>query len=449
MRNFRSHTRTTAVPHRFGLRRRPFTGGRTTVFTALVAVSTVVSGCSTSANQTPTVTAQSGSVTSGSVQSGSVQSNDPTTGEGWLTLGTTASRRAYETADPSYYPVAQRAFTNAASLLPDSSSVMSARATLALALHQFDDALRFANDALKREPNSFEAKLARFDATVELGHYDEAATQIDALTDQHPGVASLSRLSYLRQLTGDIAGAEAAMRAAVAAAPAGSFDHAVAQAYLGEVLLERGNGTGAKRAFRRALDIDPDLSLAVLGLARIDAGEARYDEALARLDALTNRVPLIEAYGLQAGIARAQGSPESEANAAQLINASASLFRSNGAEVDAELAVILADQGTAAAPEALRFAQAAYNARQTIFTADALAWALLQSGRPTEALRYAREAIATSPTVATVRWHAAVIFAAVGDTDSARRELAAASFNQWFSPGQATEIEALTLSLAP
>lgn len=371
----------------------------------------------------------------------------PESGASWKDLGSAYVRRAYETADPSYYPAAADAFERAASLLPKSPELFSAQAGLALARHDFTTAAALSRKALALQPTNFDAQVALIDATIELGAYGEAAALIEALVEQRPGVASLSRLSYLRQLNGDLIGAETAMRSAISAAPPGSVDRSVASAYLGDILLERGRGSAARKAFEEALRIHPTSATAAMGIARIEAGEQRWNASIAVLDSLTERVPLPGALGQRADVARAARDPKGELAANQLVDASIALFRSNGAIVDSELAVLLADRGPVASSLAVAAAKKAYAARQTIFTNDAMAWALLQAGRVAEAVPFAQRAVALKPAVASVRWHAAAVFAGAGLDDAARTELAAASANRWFSAAQNSERNALTRKL--
>ncbi len=371
----------------------------------------------------------------------------PKNGAAWKDLGSAYVRRAYETADPSYYPAATAAFKRAAALLPKSPELLSAQAGLALARHEFAVAAALSKNALALQPNSFDAKVALVDATIELGRYDEAAALVDSLVDQRPGVASLSRLSYLRQLNGDIVGAEAAMRSAVSSAPTGSVDRAVALAYLGDILLERGKGSAARKAFDEARRIHPFSATAAMGIARVEAGDQRWEQSITVLDSLTERVPLPGALGQRADVARAAHDTKGELAANQLVDASIALFRSNGAVVDSELAVLLADRGPSSAAPAVAAAKKAYASRQTIFTNDAMAWSLFQAGKVADAVPFARRAVATKPAVASVRWHAAAVLAAAGFDDDARTELDAASANQWFSASQNPARVALTIKL--
>lgn len=371
----------------------------------------------------------------------------PQNGAAWRDLGGTYVRRAYETADPSYYPLADRSLARAASLLPDSPDVLALQAGLDLARHQFAAARALADRALAARPDGFAARVALIDALIELGRYDAAATEVDRLLDLRPGVAALSRLSYLRQLNGDLLGAEAAMRQAAIAAPAGSLDRSVAQAYLGDLLLEKGNLDAAGRAYEAALAVTPTSSVAAMGQARVLAAKGRLTDAAAMLDRLTQRVPLPGALGLRSDVARAAKDPKANVAADQLVDASIALFRSNGAVVDAELAILLADRGPSSGAAAVAAARRAYAERRTIFTADAMAWALFVNGDAAAAERYARQAIATNPAVASVHWHAARVFAAIGKKAEAKTELQLALRNPWFSVSQHADLVAMADTL--
>ncbi len=370
--------------------------------------------------------------------------SDPAT---WLQLGRAYVRRAFETADPAFYPRAELSLQKAEKMLGRSPDVLSAQANLALARHRFTDAHRLAASIVKSRPSSVEGQLALFDATIELGRYNEANDQILSLVSQRPTVATLSRLSYSRQLRGDLRGAEVAMREAVSAAAPASFDRAVAVGYLGDILLESGRLDAASRAYDDALRIDGTISTAVLGRARVLAARGNVADANFSLDRLIARLPLPGALGMRADVARASGDTKGAMSTDQLVDASVALFRANGAVVDAELAVLLADRGRTSSADAVQAATRAYADRRTIFTSDAMAWALFVNGRAADALPYAHAAVRSAPAVASVRWHAAAVFAAAGDKEEARREIMAALRNPWFSPTQRPALETLARTL--
>ena len=369
--------------------------------------------------------------------------NNPGAGDQWRLLGAAYVRRAFETADPAFYPLAESALNQAQKRLGSTPELLGTKATLALARHRFADARSLAADAIRQRPAGLDGRIALFDADVELGNYERAFAQIESLVDERPNVATLSRLSYRRQLTGDLLGAEVAMRQAASAAPAGSIDRAIALAYLGDVLLESGHLDAAGRTYVQSLRIEPTNGTAMLGASRVAMARGDDRSAAAILDRLVDRIPLPGALGLRADLARAGGDQKTAKATDQLVDASVALFEANGAVVDAELAILLADRGAGSATAAVRAARRAYAERRTIFTNDAMAWSLFVSDRAAEALPYARAAVAGQPGVSSVRWHADEVFASAGDLVAARRELTAALRNPWSSPLQMRAVRTL------
>lgn len=369
--------------------------------------------------------------------------SDPSAGDQWRQLGAAYVRRAFETADPAFYPLAESALNQAQKRLGSTPELLGTKATLALARHRFADARSLAADVIRQRPKGLDGRIAMFDADVELGNYERAFAQIESLVDERPNVATLSRLSYRRQLAGDLLGAEVAMRQAASAAPAGSIDRAIALAYLGDVLLESGHLDAAGRTYEQSLRIEPTNGTAMLGSSRVAMARGDARTAASILDRLVDRIPLPGALGLRADLARATGDQKTATATDQLVDASVALFEANGAVVDAELAILLADRGAGSATAAMRAARRAYAERRTIFTNDAMAWSLFVSGRAAEAVPYARAAVAGDPGVSTVRWHAAEVFASAGDVVGARRELTAALRNPWSSPQQIRALRTL------
>jgi Flp pilus assembly protein TadD len=110
--------------------------------------------------------------------------------------------------------------------------------------------------------------------------------------------------------------------------------------------------------------------------------------------------------------------------------------------VDLESALFAADHGDAS--EAVTLAEAAYRTRRTIFTADALGWALTRAGRPADALPYIDEARRLGTTSPALHVHAAVALAATGDNAGAADALRTAfASSAWLVPALRPEAAAL------
>lgn len=356
----------------------------------------------------------------------------PDSAEAWLAYGTVAMRTAIATGDPSFYGAAEQALDTALRLAPKSSDTLAARAGLDLSLHEFAAALPLAQQAVEANPLNIIALAALFDARIENGDYAGAEITLKQLLNVNPGVAAYARVSYLRQLTGDMTGARTAMQQAVAAAGPGPERSAV-ENYLGDINLELGDFPAARSAYQRALGDLPTSVSASLGTARVMMADGRLAEAAALVAQVVTRSPQPAAATLQGELALMRNDPATVTSAFALVQANDQILRSQGIVTDLESAVFHADRGEAA--PATESARAAYSARRTIFTADALAWALVASGRPAEAVPMIDEALAGGITSPSIHVHAAAAFAAIGDTSRASAELAIAFRSApWLTP---------------
>ncbi|NUP19573.1 MAG: hypothetical protein HOZ81_26525, partial [Streptomyces sp.] len=105
----------------------------------------------------------------------------------WATLGLAYVEQARTKGDPSRYPQADQAFKRSLALRPDNDQALAGRAALAAARHDFEDALNYADQALKVNPYSERALCSRVDALVELGRYADASKAADTADDRRPG----------------------------------------------------------------------------------------------------------------------------------------------------------------------------------------------------------------------------------------------------------------------
>ncbi len=136
----------------------------------------------------------------------------------WSTLGLAYVEQARTKGDPSRYPQAEQAFKRSLALSPDNDQALAGRAALAAARHDFEDALKYADQALKVNPYSERALCTRVDALVELGRYADAAKAADTADDRRPGIPVFTRYAYVRELRGDVRTAERVLRQALSSA---------------------------------------------------------------------------------------------------------------------------------------------------------------------------------------------------------------------------------------
>lgn len=351
----------------------------------------------------------------------------------WQSLGVAYVQQATATGDPAFYDLADRALDRATELDPDAGATKVARSTLDLTLHEFGDALALGESVLRDEPMNRGALAVIVDAQVELGRYDAAATTLQTLLDIRPDLPALARTSYLRQLTGDLEGALAAIRQARAAGAGLTAELAGVTAIEGDVHLLRGDFDAALAAYDDALRTVPDLTIATVGRARALAATGATATAIDELSELVDRRPTPEGATLLGELHAAEGDAADAAEAFALARTMYDLQAAAGQVVDLEAALFEADHGDPVA--AVELARAAYAERRTVFTADALAWSLHRAGRSDEALPFAEESVARGAPEASIRVHSAAVLAAVGRTADAATVLSVATDRGgWLDP---------------
>lgn len=359
---------------------------------------------------------------------------DPVDVASWQALGIAYTQRAFEVGDPAFYALASRALDRAEALAPDHADTLLARGNLALALHDFLAARDYGQRARELRPHSTEVLGVLVDAEVELGNYEAAADHLQDMLDLRPSLPALARTSYLRELHGDMAGAVEAMQRAESAGSGSTFDVATISALLGDLHFARGDLEAARGAYRRALDTSGDLVTGAVGLARVEAATGDIPGAIERLSGVVDRFPQPDAVILLADLHRRSGDEELARQQDALVRTIARLQEDAGQNVDLEFALFEADRGDHP-DRALDLARKAFDARPAnVYAADTLAWALLRAGRAEEAVPLMEQALRLGTADAVLRYHAAEVWAAVGDTDRARAELAVVvDRNPWFS----------------
>jgi tetratricopeptide (TPR) repeat protein len=326
-------------------------------------------------------------------------------GPDYAALGNTYLSRARVTGDPGYWSRAERAFDAALRRDPASVDALVGAGTLAGSRHHFAEQLRLGGEARRVAPELARPLTVIADAQVELGRYGQATRTIQRLVDLKPSLPAYARVSYYRELHGDLDGAVAAMRYAVSAG-GGAEGTAYVETLLGDLELMRGRTGPARDAYRSALRDLPDFPQALTGLARIDAASGRLHRAAARLRRSTNRLPLTTALTLLAEVEGGIG----DARAARADLAAARvqhrLLRRSRTLPDAEAVLFEANHGSPA--RAVALGRRVWRLAPSIRSADALGWAFTRAGRPGAGLAWARRALGTGSLDPTFRLHAGV-----------------------------------------
>ena len=347
--------------------------------------------------------------------------DDPDDGEAQLQLGLALLQRIRETADPSLYPAAQAALEAARRLRPDDALPVVGLGGILLGKHEFADALGIGEEAEALDPSSSGAAAVVIDALIELGRYDEASDAVDRLVARSADLTSLARLSYVRELHGDLPGALEAMRRAAAAPGLAPENTAFALALVGQLEQQNGHPRNARDAYEAALRLVPQHAPSIAGLGRLAIAEGDLETARGHFEHAVEILPMPEYVIALGETLEAAGNTADARRQYDLARAQIALLGAGGVVVDLDLALFEADHGDAAT--ALELAQAAYAATPTVRAADALGWALHRAGRDDEAWVHAQEALRLGSREPRFHYHAGAIAEARGDAVTARRHL--------------------------
>lgn len=337
-------------------------------------------------------------------------------------LGFAYLQKARESADPTFYTKAEEAFVSADGIVPDHPSTTIGLSAVAQARHDFDTALVYADEAAALSPRDPDVHGARGDALIELGRYDDALAAFQQMVDLRPDLASYSRVSYARELHGDVPGAIEAMRMAVQAGGREGENSAFVRVQLGHLYFYSGDFEPARASYESALDAFPGYIHATAGLARLAASEGDYDEAIALYTDVTTRVPVAEYVIALGDVYAAAGRPDDAQAQYDLVGVIDELARANGVNTDAEIAVFFADHGIDLT-RAVEQARAVYAESPSIASADALAWSLYAAGDLEDASTYASEATRLGTEDPRILFHAGMIEYRLGNAAEARAYL--------------------------
>jgi tetratricopeptide (TPR) repeat protein len=335
------------------------------------------------------------------------------------TLGLAYLQRVRETGDASYYPKADGVLHEALAAAPHDLVATAALGQLALARHQFRRALALGAAARAISPTTAGVYGVVGDADVELGRYRQAFAAFDRMVALKPSVASYARVSYARELLGDVAGARRAMTLAASAAVGEREALAWTHVQLGLLELSVGRPRVAVRQMRIALAAFPGYAFALDGTAQAEAALGRPRTALAFEQDAVARVPLPQYVGFLGDLRRTLGDARGARREYALIAVIERLLAANGVRNDLDIALFDADHGIDLA-HAVELARRGHAERPSIVGDDVLGWALARAGRCREALHWSQRSLRLGTKDASKLFHRGYVAACLGRHEEAR-----------------------------
>jgi tetratricopeptide (TPR) repeat protein len=337
-------------------------------------------------------------------------------------LGQAYLTRFGEIEDPSFYPRAQHEFETALSLEPDDPSAVASMAKLQLSRHQFRQGLALAERARSLNPSTVQIDALITDGEVELGRYAAAAHTLQHYVNRRPEVGSYARISYLRELHGDVSGAVRVMEFAAAAAGERSANAAYANTLLGKLHADQGDYETAAREFQGVLTLKPGYPDAMLGLATIEFGRGQTEAALDRYRAVARSVPAPDHAILLGEAEEAAGHRAAASRAYRAAGAAFDAEAAHGANTATERAVFEASHGDPA--RAVELGRHAWQYTPSVRAADAYSWALSSAGRDRQALVMSDRAMRLGSRDPIYLYHAGIVALRAGQSERAHSFLA-------------------------
>jgi tetratricopeptide (TPR) repeat protein len=338
---------------------------------------------------------------------------------GYTLLGIAYQQRARETGDPSYYRRSEGVLRRALARSPRDPFATGGLASLALSRHRFREALRLGRRAHALAPTIVQPYGIVGDALVELGRYREAFRSFDRMVALRPGLPSYSRISYARELLGDVSGALRAMDLARDAAAGQPEPTAWTEVQLGKLELGRGRVGAAAAHFRASLAAFHGYVYGLDGLAQVEAAYGRYRSAIALERRAVDRVPLPQFVAVLGDLYHVSGHARKARLQYATIGVIGRLLRANGVRTDLETALFDIDHGIRLR-RTVALARRAHRQRPSIEGDDVLSWGLARFGRCSEALHYSHRALRLGTRDALKFFHRGAIERCLGREGAAR-----------------------------
>lgn len=217
------------------------------------------------------------------------------------------------------------------------------KSTVQLSQHKFNDALATGNKALALNNVNSGIYGVLVDANVEIGNYADAVKNCDKMISLRPDLRSYSRISYLREIYGDMKGSIASMEQAIEAGAPYSEYKCWTIVTMGKLLENHNKLDSAMAYYKFATEERANYPFGIAGMASIEGKRGNYAKADSLYSVALKAVPEISFVMDRAKLYQKQGK---KAEADKLIPEIESMFREDiesGHNVNMEFAFFLLD----------------------------------------------------------------------------------------------------------
>lgn len=217
------------------------------------------------------------------------------------------------------------------------------KATVQLSQHQFNDALITGKEALALNDKNSGIYGVLVDANVEIGNYEEAVKNCDKMIALRPDLRSYSRISYLREIYGDMKGSVKSMEQAIEAGAPYSEYKCWTIVTMGKMLENHNQLDSAMAYYQFSAKERANYPFGIAGMASVEGKRGNYRKADSLYTIALNAVPEISFIMDQAKLYQKQGKKD---EVKRLIPRIESMFKEDiesGHNVNMEYAFFLLD----------------------------------------------------------------------------------------------------------
>ncbi|MBD2723282.1 tetratricopeptide repeat protein [Hymenobacter armeniacus] len=340
-----------------------------------------------------------------------------------LLLAQAYMQEARVTGDHPYYDgAAMELLEEVLQAGPENFEALCCKASLSLTQHHFAQGLGIAEQARQLNPNSGFVYGLLTDANVEMGHYEEAIKMADKMNELRPDLPAYARVSYLREIYGDVPGAIQAMDMAVKAGYIGLEQTEWTRVALGHLHEISGDTARARGYYLMALAARPGYAYALAGMGRMAAARRDYATAIRYYQQARGLVKDYAFADELTDLYRLNGQPS---EAQKMAKESIAMLASAAQEADdneqmghyADRELAYAYLKTNELDKALEHAKIEYGRRpDNIDVNETMAWVLYKRGQYAEAQKYMQVARRTGSKNPVLLARAGLILSKLGKT---------------------------------
>lgn len=360
-------------------------------------------------------------------------------------LGNRYLKRLRETGNITYLDLAQKAANESLRVFPAEQNIAGLGLLTAVeySSHEFIKAKEHSELLLKLQPNKVYPYQLLGDSLLELGEYKKAEDifrKMEKLKDpsNNARFGLVIRIARLEMLKGNIAKNKTylleALNISLNLQPSSRESTAWCLAQLAESCFSTGDYKMAEKYYLDALTAFPNYFRAMAGLAQTKAAQQDLKAAIYHYEQVVDILPDLTFIASLADLYKLTGEMEKATQKYQLVETIAKLNQLNGVLYNRNLALFYANHDINL-EQAYQQAETEYQIRKDIYGADVLAWTAFKLGKLDIAQISIKEALKLGTKDAKIFYHAAMIFNALDDKESAKSYLQQAlELNPEFDP---------------